>query len=181
MGLAHLRMPGLAQGPQESAPCRVLGLAQGPQELAHRQLLGLAPGPQEPANRRAQEPERLRAQEPEPEHLQVLGLVKGLECLRVRLMDSPQLGELLGFLPEAVLFPHLHHQNPQELAQRRVGEPPRVQEQVKWGMMQEPAQPVFPAQVPQLSPAEPLESLAQGCPPPVRVVLAVLEVVPRSC
>ena len=71
MGLAHLRMPGLAQGPQELAHCRVLGLAQGPQELAHRQLLGLAPGPQKPANRRAQEPERLR----------------------VRLMESPQLGE----------------------------------------------------------------------------------------
>ena len=67
------------------------------------------------------------------------------------------------------------------MAHRRVVEPPRVQEQVKWGVMQEPAQPVFPAQVPQLSPAEPLGRLAQGRPPGVRVVLAVLEVVPRSC
>ena len=48
MGLAHLRVPGLAQGPQESAHRRGLGRAQGPQE-----------------------PERLR----------------------VRLMESPQLGE----------------------------------------------------------------------------------------
>ena len=48
-------------------------------------------------------------------------------------------------------------------------------------VMQEPAQLVFPAQVPQLSPAEPLGRLAQGRLPAVRVVLAVLEVVPRSC
>ena len=118
-------------------------------------MLGLSQEPQEPVHRRV------------------------LESLRVRLMESARLGELLGSLPEAVLFPHLHHQNlqgPQELAHRRVVEPPRVQEQVKWGVMQEPAQPVFPAQVPQLSPAEP-----QGRLPAVRVVLAVLEVVPRSC
>ena len=167
MGLAHFRMPGLAQGPQEAAHRRVLGLAQGPQELAHRQLLGLAPGPQEPTNRRAQEPERLR----------VLG-PQGLERLRVRLMESPQLGELLRSLPEAVLFPHLHHQNlqgPQELALHRVREP-KPAGLVKWGAMQEPA-----LWVPQLSPAEPLGRLAQGRPPGVRVVLAVLEVVPRSC
>ena len=120
-------------------------------------MLGLSQEPQEPVHRR------------------------GLERLRVRLMESPRLGELLESLPEAVLFPHLHHQNPQglqELAHRRVVEPPRVQEQVKWGVMQEPAQPVFPAQVPQLSPAG---RLAQGRLPAVRVVLAVLEVVPRSC
>ena len=62
------------------------------------------------------------------------------------------------------------------MAHRRGLEPARVE----WGVMQEPAQRVFPAQVPQLSPAEPLGRLAQG-PPAVRVVLAVLEVVPRSC
>ena len=122
-------------------------------------MLGLSQEPQEPVPRR------------------------GLESLRVRSMESPELGELLESLPEAVLFPHLHHQNPQgpqELAHRRVVKPPRVQEQVKWGVMQEPAQPVFLGQVPQLSPAEPLGRLAQGRPPAVRVVLAVLEVVPRS-
>ena len=66
------------------------------------------------------------------------------------------------------------------MALHRVREPVPVG-LVKWGVMQEPAQPVFPAQVPQLSPAEPLGRLAQGRPPAVRVVLAVLEVVPRSC
>ena len=52
---------------------------------------------------------------------------------------------------------------------------------MKWGVMRELMQLVLRAQVPQLSPAEPLGRLAQGRPPGVRVVLAVLEVVPRSC
>ena len=82
MGLAHLRVPGLAQGPQESAHRRGLGRAQGPQEPERLRVLGLVKGPQ------------------------------GLERLRVRLMESPQLGELLESLPEAVLFPHLHRQKP---------------------------------------------------------------------
>jgi len=91
MGLAHLRVPGLARGPQEPEHRRGLSRAQVAQELAHRR----GPG-----------------QAQEPQHLRVLGLVKGMELLRVRLMESPQLGELLESLPEAVLFPHLHRQKP---------------------------------------------------------------------
>ena len=50
------------------------------------------------------------AQEPqEPAHLQVM------VSLRVRLMESQELGEQLEFLLEAVLSPHLHQQNPQQL------------------------------------------------------------------
>ena len=79
MGLAHLRMPGPAPGPQEAAHRRVLGLAQGPQES---ELVPRGP---------------VRVKRPHVrEHLRVLGLVKGpqgLERLRVRLMESPQLGE----------------------------------------------------------------------------------------
>ena len=62
-------------------------------------MLGLSQEPQEPVPRR------------------------GLESLQVRSMESPELGELLESLPEAVLFPHLHHQNPQgpqELAHRKL-------------------------------------------------------------
>ena len=55
------------------------------------------------------------------------------------------------------------------MAHRRGLEPARVE----WGVMQEPAQRVFPAQVPQLSQA--------GHPPAVREAVAVLEVVPHSC
>ncbi len=143
--------------PQEPAHLRVLALAQGPQELAHLRVLVLAQGPQEPAQK--------------PGHLRVL------ERLRVRLMESPQLGELLGSLPEAVLFPHLHHQNPQgprEPAHLQDQEPVRV----KWEVIWEPEPLVLQAQVPQFPPAEPL---GQGRLPAVREVLAVLEVVPRSC
>ena len=120
----------------------------------------LAQGPQEPAQK--------------PGHLRVL------ERLRVRLMESPQLGELLGSLPEAVLFPHLHHQNPQGPR-----EPEHLQDQepvrVKWEVIWEPEPLVLQAQVPQFPPAEPLGQEAQGRLPAVREVLAVLEVVPRSC
>ena len=69
------------------------------------------------------------------------------------------------------MFPHLHHLNPQGSRVLR-------QARVKWGVMRELAQLVLRVQVPQLSQAGPLERLAQGRPP---VVLAVLEVVPRSC
>ena len=84
--LAHRRGPGQAQEPQGSAHRRGLG-PQEPQEPVLRPGLG----PQEP---------------------QELVLRRGLESFRVRLMESPQLGELLESLPEAVLFPHLHRQNP---------------------------------------------------------------------
>ena len=114
-------------------------------------MLGLSPEPQEPVHRR------------------------GLERLRVRLMESPRLGELLESLPEAVLFPHLHHQNPQGPR-----EPAHLQDQelvrVKWEVIWEPEPLVLQAQVPQFPPEE-----AQGRLPAVREVLAVLEVVPRSC
>ena len=97
--------------PVESVPTSVsfplsqLVLVQ--QGVVTKLVRGLSQEPQEPVHRR------------------------GLERLRGRLMESPRLGELLESLPEAVLFPHLHHQNPQgpqELAHRRVVEPPRVQE-----------------------------------------------------
>ena len=72
------------------------------QELAHRRGPGQAQEPLEPVPRRG-----LGPQEPlEPV------LRRGLESLRVRLLESPQLGELLESLPEAVLFPHLHRQKP---------------------------------------------------------------------
>jgi hypothetical protein len=106
MGLAHLRVPGLARGPQEPEHRRGLSRAQVAQELAHRRGPGRVLGPQELAHRRGP------GQAQEPQHLRVLGLVKGMELLRVRLMESPQLGELLESLPEAVLFPHLHRQKP---------------------------------------------------------------------
>ena len=111
---------------------------------------------------------------------QELTHLRVLERLRVRLMESPQLGELLGSLPEAVLFPHLHHQNPQgprEPAHLQDQEPVRV----KWEVIWEPEPLVLQAQVPQFPPAEPLGQEAQGRLPAVREVLAVLEVVPRSC
>ena len=80
--------------PQEPAHLWVLVLVQEPQELAHLRVLVLAQGPQEPAPLQVKEPAQ------KPGHL------------RVRLMESPQLGELLESLPEAVLFPHLHRQKP---------------------------------------------------------------------
>ena len=135
-----------------------------PQALAHRRGPGQA---QEPVPRRG-----LGPQEPQEPVLR-----RGLESLRVRLMELPQLGELLGSLPEAVLFPHLHHQNPQgprEPAHLQDQEPVRV----KWEVIWEPEPLVLQAQVPQFPPAEPL---GQGRLPAVREVLAVLEVVPRSC
>ena len=135
----------------------MLALAQEPQEPAHLRVLALAQGPQEPAQK--------------PGHLRVL------ERLRVRLMESPQLGELLGSLPEAVLFPHLNPQGPREPAHFQDQEPVRV----KWEVIWEPEPLVLQAQVPQFPPAEPLGQEVQGRLPAVREVLAVLEVVPRSC
>ena len=72
----------------------MLALAQGPQEPGHLRVLALAQGPQEPAQKSGHLP--------------------------VRLMESPQLGELLGSLPEAVVFPESYHQEPPELAHFRV-------------------------------------------------------------
>ena len=55
------------------------------------------------------------------------------------------------------------------------------QARVKWGVMRELAKLVLRAQVPQFPPEEPLGKEAQGRLPAVRMVLVVLEVVPRSC
>ncbi len=156
-------MLALAQGPQEPGHLRVL--AQGPQDPAHLRVLALAQGPQGPAPLQVKEPAQ------KPRHLRVR------ELLRVRLMESPQLGEQLESRPEAVLFPHLHQQNPQgprEPAHLQDQEPVRV----KWEVIWEPEPLVLQAQVPQFPPAEPLGQEAQGRLP---AVLAVLEVVPRSC
>ena len=67
---------------------------------------------------------------------------------------------------------HHRREEPRELAHLRVQEPVPV----RWGVMREPEPLVLQAQVPQFPPEE-----AQGRLPAVREVLAVLEVVPRSC
>ena len=136
-----------------------------PQEPAHLRVLALAQGPQGPAPLQVKEPAQ------KPGHLRVR------ERLRVRLMESPQLGEQLESRPEAVLSPHLHPQRPREPAHLQDQEPVRV----KWEVIWEPEPLVLQAQVPQFPPAEPLGQEAQGRLPAVREVLAVLEVVPRSC